>query len=65
MIQDNKLTIVKASQADLDAIKKVQAGQADKWAADTDKKGLAGSKILADYRALVDKYAKKSTFAFK
>jgi TRAP-type C4-dicarboxylate transport system substrate-binding protein len=65
MIQDNKLTVVKASQADLDAIKKIQAGQADKWAADTDKKGLAGSKILTDYRALVDKYAKKSNFAFK
>jgi TRAP-type C4-dicarboxylate transport system substrate-binding protein len=65
MIQDSKLTVVKASQTDIDAIKKIQAGQADKWAADTDKKGLAGSKILADYRALVDKYAKKSTFAFK
>lgn len=65
MIEKNGLHIIKASQADLDAIKKVQAGQADKWAADTDKKGLAGSKILTDYRALVDKYAKKSNFAFK
>lgn len=65
MIQDNGLHIIKASAADIEAIKKVQAGQGDKWAADTDKKGLAGSKILADYRALVDKYAKKSNFAFK
>ncbi|HTY82440.1 MAG TPA: TRAP transporter substrate-binding protein DctP, partial [Dehalococcoidales bacterium] len=65
IITDNKLTVIKASDSDIAAIKKIQAGQADKWASDTDKKGLPGSKILADYRSLVDKYAKKSTFPFK
>jgi TRAP-type C4-dicarboxylate transport system substrate-binding protein len=65
LIEKNGLKIVKATDADIAAIKAVQAGQADKWAADTDKKGLPGSKILADYRALVEKYNKQSTFAFK
>jgi len=65
LIQDNKLTIIGASDADIAAIKKVQAEQADKWAAEMDKKGFPGTKILADYRALVDKYTKVSKFPFK
>lgn len=65
MVQDNKLTIIKASEADIAAIQKVQAGQADKWAAEQDKAGLPASKVLADYRTLVAKYSKVSTFAFK
>ena len=65
IIQDNNLTIIGASDADIAAIKKVQAEQADKWAAEMDKKGLPGTKILADYRALVDKYSKISKFPFK
>ena len=65
LVQDNKVQFIKASDADIAAIQKVQAGQADKWAADQEKAGLPGNKVLADYRALVAKYAKISTFAFK
>jgi len=65
LVKDNNLQVFKPSAEDLAALKKVTGGLADAWAADTDKKGLAGTKILADYRALVAKYEKTSTFAFK
>jgi hypothetical protein len=64
-VKDNNLQVFKPSAEDLAALKKVTGGLADAWATDTDKKGLAGTKILADYRALVAKYEKTSTFAFK
>jgi TRAP-type C4-dicarboxylate transport system substrate-binding protein len=65
IVKDNKIEIIKPSAEDIAALKQVQAGQADAWAAEIDKSGLPGSKILADYRALIAKYEKISTFAFK
>jgi TRAP-type C4-dicarboxylate transport system substrate-binding protein len=65
IVKDNKLQIIKPSAEDIAALQKVQAKIAENWAAEQDKAGLQGSKILADYRALVQKYEKVSTFAFK
>jgi TRAP-type transport system periplasmic protein len=56
LIDDNKLQMINVSAADTAAVVKVQSGQADAWAADQEKAGSPGNKILADYRALVDKY---------
>jgi TRAP-type C4-dicarboxylate transport system substrate-binding protein len=65
LIKANNIEIVKPSAEDIAALQKVQAGQATTWAATTDKAGMPGSKLLADYRALLDKYAKISTNPFK
>jgi TRAP-type transport system periplasmic protein len=65
LVKDNNLQVIKPSAEDNEALKKVQAGMADNWASDTDKSGIPGSKVLTDYRALVAKYEKISTFAFK
>ena len=65
LVKDNNLQIFQTSAEDIAALQKIQAGQAEAWAAETDKAGLPGSKILADYRALVAKYAKVSTYPFK
>jgi TRAP-type C4-dicarboxylate transport system substrate-binding protein len=65
LVKDNNLQVIQPSAEDLAALKKVCGGLADVWATDTDKKGLSGTKILNDYRALVAKYEKVSTFAFK
>jgi TRAP-type C4-dicarboxylate transport system substrate-binding protein len=65
VVKDNNLQLFKPSAEDVAAILKVQATIADTWAAEKDKAGLPGSKVLADYRGLVDKYSKVSTFPFK
>jgi TRAP-type C4-dicarboxylate transport system substrate-binding protein len=65
IVKDAGLQIIQPSAEDIAAIQKVQANQAAAWAATTDKAGMPGSKLLADYRALLDKYAKISTNPFK
>ena len=65
IVNDSKIQIISASEADVAAINMVQTGQAEKWAADQDKAGLPGTNILADYRALIEKYSKISTFPYK
>jgi len=50
------------SASDMAAIQKIRADYADKWAAALDAKGLAASKVLADYRSLAAKYEKKSPY---
>jgi TRAP-type transport system periplasmic protein len=65
LLKANNITVITPSAEDAAALKKVQGGMADTWAAATDKAGMPGSKILADYRALIAKYEKVSTFAFK
>jgi TRAP-type C4-dicarboxylate transport system substrate-binding protein len=58
LMQENKVEIIEPSAEDKAAIKEVQSGQADKWAADQEKAGLPGEKILSDFRKLVEKYEK-------
>jgi TRAP-type C4-dicarboxylate transport system substrate-binding protein len=59
------VTVTKPSAEDIATLTNVQADMADKWAAEQDKEGLPGTQILNDYRALIDKYAAISTFAYK
>ena len=56
IIQDNKLQFIQISDADTAAVVKVQSGQADAWATGLDKAGSPGTKLLTDYRTLVNKY---------
>ena len=65
LVKANNLQIIKPSAEDIAALRQIQGEMADHWAVDTDKAGLPGSKVLADYRALIAKYEKISTFAFK
>jgi TRAP-type transport system periplasmic protein len=65
LVKDSGLQIIQPSAEDVATIQKIQAGQATAWAATTDKAGMPGTKVLTDYRALVDKYAKVSTFPYK
>jgi TRAP-type transport system periplasmic protein len=65
IVKDNNLQLFKPSADDVAAIQKVQAVLGNEWAAEQDKAGLPGSKVLADYKALVEKYAKISTNPFK
>lgn len=65
LLKDNNVEIIHPSDADRAALRTVQAGQADEWAAEQEKAGRPGSKLLSDYRTLVEKYNKVSTFAFK
>jgi len=65
LIKANNLQVISPSAEDIAALQKIQANQAATWAADTDKAGLPGSKLLADYRAAIAKYEKVSTFQFK
>jgi len=62
MIQDNKLQLIQISATDQAAITQVQAGQAAAWAKDLESKGSPANKLLADYKALVDKYAQTSPY---
>jgi TRAP-type transport system periplasmic protein len=64
-MQDNKVEMINFSDADLAVVQKARANYADKWAADTDAKGLPGKKILADYRALAAKYEPLSPYKKK
>jgi len=61
IVQDNKIQLIQVSDADIAAVAKIQAGQADAWAAEQDKAGFPASKLLNDYRAAVNKYMKTST----
>lgn len=65
VIKANGLEVITPGADDIAALQKIQAGQATAWAADADKAGLPGSKLLADYRAAIAKYEKVSAFAFK
>jgi TRAP-type C4-dicarboxylate transport system substrate-binding protein len=62
---DNKVEMINFSDADLAKAQKARADYADKWAADTNAKGLQGTKILADYRALAAKYEPLSPYKKK
>jgi TRAP-type C4-dicarboxylate transport system substrate-binding protein len=54
------IEFIDPTQADKDALLKVQSGQADKWASDSDAKGMPGKAVLSTYRDLVSKYEKSS-----
>jgi TRAP-type transport system periplasmic protein len=62
---DNKVEMVNFSDADLAKVQAARAAYADKWAADTEAKGLPGKKILADYRTLAAKYEPLSPYKKK
>ena len=62
---DNKVEMINFNDADLAKVQKARADYADKWAADTNAKGLPGTKILADYRALAAKYEPLSPYKKK
>ena len=62
---DNKVEMINFSDADLAKVQQARADYADKWAADTEAKGLPGKKILADYRALAAKYEPLSPYKKK
>ena len=64
-MKDNGVEIIQPSAADKAAVKKVQAGQADAWAADLEAKGIPGKKVLDDFRSLVEKYDKVDTYAYE
>ncbi len=65
IVKANNIEVIKPSAEDITALQKVQAGFAAAWAADTDKAGKPGSKLMADYKALIEKYTKISTNPFK
>jgi TRAP-type C4-dicarboxylate transport system substrate-binding protein len=56
-MEDAGVEIIEWSAEDVAQINKVMNEYADSWAKDMDAKGLPGSKVLADYRALYEKYA--------
>lgn len=62
IIKGANIEVLEPGDADIAAIRKIQAGQSEKWADDLEKKGLPGKKILADYRALVEKYEKVNPY---
>jgi TRAP-type transport system periplasmic protein len=59
---NSKVEIINLSAADVSAIQQIQSAYGDKWAADQEAAGLAGKKVLADYRSLVAKYEKTSPY---
>jgi TRAP-type C4-dicarboxylate transport system substrate-binding protein len=65
LVKTNNLELIKPSAEDIAALRQIQGKMADQWAVDTDKAGMPGTKVLTDYRALIAKYEKISTFAFK
>ena len=58
-MQDNKIEFIEMNAADQATVASVDAKIADTWAAGV---GDVGKKILADYRALEDKYEKISPY---
>jgi TRAP-type C4-dicarboxylate transport system substrate-binding protein len=58
-MQDYNIEFIDMSAADMTKIMAIESGLADDWAATN---GDAGKQILADYRALVDKYEKISPY---
>jgi TRAP-type C4-dicarboxylate transport system substrate-binding protein len=59
---DAKVEVIELSAADKAELKKIQSAYGDKWAADQEAAGLPGKKVLADYRALTEKYAQTSPY---
>jgi TRAP-type transport system periplasmic protein len=57
-----KVEIINWSADDTSKVNKILSDYANTWAADTDSKGLPGTKVLADYRVLCDKYAPLSPY---
>jgi TRAP-type C4-dicarboxylate transport system substrate-binding protein len=57
-----KVEIINWSAADTAQVNKVMSDYANTWATDTDAKGLPGTKVLNDYRALAEKYAPLSPY---
>jgi len=57
-----KVEVIELSAADKAELKKIQSAYGDKWAADQEAAGLPGKKVLADYRALADKYIQTSPY---
>jgi TRAP-type transport system periplasmic protein len=64
-MQDAKVEMINFNDADLAKVQQARADYADKWAADTEAKGLPGKKILADFRALAAKYEPLSPYKKK
>jgi TRAP-type transport system periplasmic protein len=60
--ENTKVEIIMLNAADLATIKQIQDAYGDKWAADQEAAGLAGKKVLADYRSLAAKYEKTSPY---
>ncbi|MDD5702041.1 MAG: TRAP transporter substrate-binding protein DctP [Dehalococcoidales bacterium] len=56
LIQDNDIQLIKIADSEHAIVTKIQAGQADAWAAEQEKAGIPANKLLADYRALIEKY---------
>jgi TRAP-type C4-dicarboxylate transport system substrate-binding protein len=59
---NSKVEIIELNAADIATIQQIQAAYGDKWAADQEAAGLAGKKVLADYRSLAAKYEKTSPY---
>jgi TRAP-type transport system periplasmic protein len=57
-----KVETIQLNAADLATIKQIQDAYGDKWAADQEAAGLAGKKVLADYRSLAAKYDQISPY---
>lgn len=62
VFKDYNVEILEISDAELAAVRKVQSGQGDKWAEELESKGLPAKKLLAEYRALVEKYEKTNPY---
>jgi TRAP-type transport system periplasmic protein len=65
LMKDYNLQIIQPTAEDIAALYKIQAGQATAWVTKTEKEGLPGARVLADYRVLLDKYTKISNFTCK
>lgn len=61
-MKDAGVEVIEWSAEDVAQVNKVLNEFADSWASDTDAKGLPGSKVLADYRVLYEKYAPLSPY---
>ena len=59
MIQDNKIQFIQISEAEQAVVTKIQAGQADAWAAEQEKPEFPPTSCLTDYRAVIAKYTKQ------
>lgn len=54
--------VINLSADDMAQVQALRAGYGDKWVAEQEAKGLAGSKVLATYRSLAAKYEKTSPY---
>jgi TRAP-type C4-dicarboxylate transport system substrate-binding protein len=65
VLDEAGVTIVDPSDEEKEALYAIQATQADEWAAKKEAEGLPGYQVLEDYRELIAKYEKISTFPYK